>query len=297
VADRVNRRRFCGCDVAPPPAGHRAGRDRPAPAVVRSCSSSRSASPSPRVSTRNFGNLPASVDRAKAAVAPASIGRRPSRAALARRLGAAFARHVTVGRARLRRGIPIHLACCSVVAGRSPRPRPNRTPRLRADIAEGLRFLCSSVSQDDDVLGHLRLLAGRQRSRCSWSTPARPAPEPRGRQGSSCCTAPGKQAAWSRGRVPTLIKRLPIAPWRPPLAPTPPRSRSWLSAVYGWALAAFFLDELTYLMCSPPDLAAADADPRPPAGARQHAGGCSPVQACRWSGPPAGSWPSRCRSG
>jgi MFS family permease len=205
----------------------------------------------------NFGALPALVDRAQLPVAASLIGSSGTVAFLiGPTLGAAL---LTVMRP------PIVLAFDAVTYVMSallllsirrpfqrPRPTPGRRGRIRTDIAEGLRFLwhqpvirtmtlavfCACLSWGGAfgllvVYAHRALHMARVDVRLGLLYSA-------GELGSLISIA----------AVPVLIKRLPIGQLAAVFLAANAAALALLSAApsYGWALVAFFLYELVYVM-------------------------------------------------
>ena len=204
----------------------------------------------------NFGTLPVLVDRAELPVAASLIGSSGQVAFLcAPTIGAAL---LTVMRPPYALGFDAAsylVSALLLMSIRRPFRRPQHEPgrlRIRADIGEGLRFLwrqpvirtmtfsvfCVCLSWGG-TFGLLVVYANRAlhltrvdvRLGLLYSA---------GELGGLLATI----------AVPVLIKRLPIGPLTAAFLAVNATALAFLAVApsYGWALLAFFLDELTYLI-------------------------------------------------
>ena len=204
----------------------------------------------------NFGTLPALVDRAELPVAASLIGSSAQVALLcAPTAGAALLAVMSPSDALGFDAASYLISALLLLSVRRPfaRPRPEQdTKRLRADIAEGLRFLWQqpvirtmTFSVTCVCLGW----GGTFALLVVYASRALHLNHVDVRLGLlySAGEAGGLVAA---AAVPTLIKRLPIGPMAAAFLAANAAALAFLAIApsYGWALAAFFLDELTYLM-------------------------------------------------
>jgi Major Facilitator Superfamily len=204
----------------------------------------------------NFGTLPALVDRADLPVA-ASLIASTGQAALicAPTAGAALLTVMSPPYALGFDAASYLISALLLLSVRRPfaRPRPEQDPRrLRADIAEGLRFLwrqpvirTMSFSVTCVCLGW----GGTFALLVVYASRALHLSHVDVRLGLlySVGELGGLVAA---AAVPALIKRLPIGPMAAACLAANAAALAFLAVApsYGWALLAFFLDELTYLV-------------------------------------------------
>jgi MFS family permease len=254
----------------------------------------------------NFGTLPALVDRAELPVAASLIGSTGQVALLcAPTAGAALLAVMSPSYALGFDAASYLISALLLLSIRRPfaRPRPGQDPRrMRADIAEGLRFLWQqpvirtmSFSVTCVCLGW----GGTFALLVVYANRALHLPRVDVRLGLlySVGELGGLLAA---AAVPLLIKRLPIGPMAAALLAANAAALTFLALApsYGWALLAFFLDEFTYLIVLITGITLRQMLTPDHLQARVNtAAGCSPGQASRWERPWGDSWPSRCRSG
>jgi len=204
----------------------------------------------------NFGTLPALVERAELPVAASLIGSSGQVALLcAPTAGAALLTFMPPSYALGFDAASYLISALLLLSIRRPfaRARPGREPkRIRADIAEGLRFLwhqpvirTMSFSVTCVCLGW----GGTFALLVVYASRALHLTHVDVRLGLlySVGELGGLLAA---AAVPTLIKRLPIGPMAAAFLAANAAALGFLAVApsYGWALPAFFLDELTYLI-------------------------------------------------
>jgi MFS family permease len=204
----------------------------------------------------NFGTLPALVDRAELPVAASLIGSSAQVALLCGpTAGAALLAVMSPSYALGFDAASYLISALLLLSIRQPfaRPRPEQdTKRIRADIAEGLRFLWQqpvirtmtfSVTCVCLGWGGTFALLVVYASRALHLTHV----DVRLGLLYSAGEAGGLVAA---AAVPTLIKRLPIGPTAAAFLAANAVALAFLAIApsYGWALPAFFLDGLTYVM-------------------------------------------------
>ena len=204
----------------------------------------------------NFGTLPALVERAELPVAASLIGSSGQVALLcAPTAGAALLTFMPPSYALGFDAASYVISALLLLSIRRPfaRARPGREPkRIRADIAEGLRFLwhqpvirTMSFSVTCVCLGW----GGTFALLVVYASRALHLTHVDVRLGLlySVGELGGLLAA---AAVPTLIKRLPIGPMAAAFLAANAAALGFLAVApsYGWALPAFFLDELTYLI-------------------------------------------------
>jgi MFS family permease len=204
----------------------------------------------------NFGTLPALVDRADLPVAASLIGSSGQVALLcAPTAGAALLAIMSPSYVLGFDAASYLISALLLLSIRRPfaRPRPEQDPtRIRADIAEGLRFLwrqpvirTMTFSVTCVCLGW----GGTFALLVVYASRALHLTHVDVRLGLlySVGEAGGLVAA---AAVPTLIKHLPIGPMAAAFLAANAAALAFLAVApsYGWALAAFFLDGLTYVM-------------------------------------------------
>jgi predicted MFS family arabinose efflux permease len=204
----------------------------------------------------NFGTLPALVDRADLPVAASLIGSSGQVALLcAPTAGAALLAIMSPSYVLGFDAASYLISALLLLSIRRPfaRPRPQQDPkRIRADIAEGLRFLwrqpvirTMTFSVTCVCLGW----GGTFALLVVYASRALHLTHVDVRLGLlySVGEAGGLVAA---AAVPTLIKHLPIGPMAAAFLAANAAALAFLAVApsYGWALAAFFLDGLTYVM-------------------------------------------------
>jgi hypothetical protein len=204
----------------------------------------------------NFGTLPALVDRADLPVAASLIGSSAQVALLcAPTAGAALLAVMSPSYALGFDAASYLISALMLLSIRRPfaRARPAREPqRIRADIAEGLRFLWHQPvirTMSFAVTCVCLSWGGRFALLVVYASRALHLTHVDVRLGLlySVGELGGLLAA---AAVPTLIKRLPIGPMAAGFLAANAAAVMFLAVApsYGWALLAFFLDELTYLV-------------------------------------------------
>ncbi len=204
----------------------------------------------------NFGTLPALVDRAELPVAASLIGSAGQVALLcAPTAGAALLAVMSPSYALGFDAASYLISALLLLSIRRPfaRPRPGQEPRrIRADIAEGLRFLwrqpvirTMTFSVTCVCLGW----GGTFALLVVYASRALHLTHVDVRLGLlySAGELGGLLAA---AAVPMLIKRLPIGPMAAAFLAANAAALAFLAVApsYRWALLAFFLDEFTYLI-------------------------------------------------
>ncbi len=151
----------------------------------------------------NFGTLPVLVDRAQLPVAASLIDSSESVALLiAPTIGAALLTVMLPPYALGFDAASYVMSALLLMSVRRPFGRPqreqDRRQRVRADIAEGLRFLGRQpVIRTMTLAVFCACLSWGARSGCSWCTPTGPFTSPRWTCGSGCCTARANSATCS----------------------------------------------------------------------------------------------------
>jgi MFS family permease len=204
----------------------------------------------------NFGTLPALVDRADLPVAASLIGSSAQVALLcAPTAGAALLAVMSPSYALGFDAASYLISALMLLSIRRPfaRARPAREPqRIRADIAEGLRFLWHQPvirTMSFAVTCVCLSWGGTFALLVVYASRALHLTHVDVRLGLlySVGELGGLLAA---AAVPTLIKRLPIGPMAAAFLIANAAAVAFLAVApsFGWALLAFFLDELTYLV-------------------------------------------------
>lgn len=204
----------------------------------------------------NFGTLPALVDRADLPVAASLIGSSAQVALLcAPTAGAALLTVMSPSYALGFDAASYLISALLLLSIRRPfaRPRPEQAPqRIRADIAEGLRFLWRQPvirTMSFAVTCVCLSWGGTFALLVVYASRALHLTHVDVRLGLlySVGELGGLLAA---AAVPALIKRLPIGPMAAAFLIANAAAVAFLAVApsYGWALLAFFLDELTYLV-------------------------------------------------
>jgi len=204
----------------------------------------------------NFGTLPALVDRAELPVAASLIGSSGQVALLcAPTAGAALLAVMSPSYALGFDAASYLISALLLLSIRRPfaRARPAREPqRIRADIAEGLRFLWHQPvirTMSFAVTCVCLSWGGTFALLVVYASRALHLTHVDVRLGLlySVGELGGLLAA---AAVPTLIKRLPIGPMAAGFLAANAAAVMFLAVApsYGWALLALFLDELTYLV-------------------------------------------------
>ena len=204
----------------------------------------------------NFGTVPALVDRADLPVAASLIGSSGQVALLcAPTVGAALLTVMPPSYALGFDAASYLISALLLLSVRRPfaRARPAREPqRIRADIAEGLRFLWHQPvirTMSFAVTCVCLSWGGTFALLVVYASRALHLTHVDVRLGLlySVGELGGLLAA---AAVPTLIKRLPIGPMAAGFLAANAAAVMFLAVApsYGWALLAFFLDELTYLV-------------------------------------------------
>lgn len=260
VADRVNRKKIMvGCDVAAALLLVTV----PAVAAVRLLAMTQVLVVALGIATAyvwfdaaNFGTLPVLVDRADLPVAASLIGSTGQVALLcAPTAGAALLAVMSPSYALGFDAASYLISALLLLSIRRPfaRPQPEQDPRrIRADIAEGLRFLWQQPvirTMTFSVTCVCLSWGGAFALLVVYASRALRLTHVDVRLGLlySAGESGGLLAA---AAVPLLIKRLPIGPTAAVFLAANAAALAFLAVApsYGWALLALFLDEFTYLI-------------------------------------------------